>query len=458
MMSANPRTGRITPEMFGRRPALLPWLALLMTIVAACAGSASGPTSSPEGLVDSGSWYVRVQWPHDGHPYESDRFVVYSDSASLDARRDVADRAQRIWAEIISAMSIDTELLGFPPGRDTIDIYAFKDRSPEWAGKAYYGGLVISSPDRRSLFGLARTDTERYDSTLKHELVHVVSEYLLHGGGLAEPPWVPVWFFEGLAEMISSGTGAGEIRGMDHLNDLTSNYGHLNPVSYQSDESVEGGPNAYTEYHYPMRQLAVEYLFDDDGYGKPASAATALLVEMADGTQFGTAFADHMGFTVAEYEEQFFELMNDYLPERSRSPVFTPFGLLLMSMITIGAATAVSVLSIRDSTGVITAQATTVRRSTRGTRIGFALWIAAVIALSLGMYVIGIYAVLGSWSLPATSKAFGAFILVLYLAAATMAVTWAIRSRRNQPWIAFLAPLFAFGAAAVAAAATITIL
>ncbi len=445
--------------VFDRRPALLAWLTLSMMLLAACAGSSSDrDTSQSDGLVDSGSWYARVQWPHDGHPHESDRFVVYSDSASRDARRDVADRAERIWDEIISEMGIDTELLGFPPGQDKVDIYAFEDRSPQWAGKAYYGGLIISSPDRRSLFGLARTDTQHYESTLKHELVHVASEFLLHGGGLAEPPWVPVWFFEGLAEMISSGIGSGEVRGLDHLDDLTSNYGHLNPVSYQSDENVQGGPNAYTEYHYPMRQLAVEYLFDDEGYGKPPSEATAILVEMADGTQFGTAFADHIGFTVVEYEEQFFELMNDYLPERSRSPVFAPFGLLLISMITIGAAAALSVRSIRASTGEITAQATTVHRSTRGTRIGFALWITAVIALSLGMYVIGIYAVLGSWSLPATSKTFAAVILVSYLAAAATAVTWSIRSRRNQPLVAWLVPLLAIGAAALATTAMIVTL
>jgi hypothetical protein len=259
----------------------------MVIAVSGCSGSPSvSDQSQSEGMVNSGSWYVREQWPHDGHPYESDRFVVYSDSASLEARREVADQANRLWSEILSEMTIDTELLSLPPGQEKVDIYAFEDRSPEWAGKAYYGGLLISSPDRRTLFGLARTDPGRYELTFKHELVHVVSEALLHGRGLAEPPWVPVWFFEGLAEVMSTGTGSGAIRGMDHLDYLTSRYGLLNPVSYESDETVEGGPSAYTEYHYPMRQLAVEYLFDDDGYGIPLAEATALLVDMAAGTRF----------------------------------------------------------------------------------------------------------------------------------------------------------------------------
>lgn len=459
MLSSGLRRGRATFEMFRPGWAGLPWLALLVIVLAACAGSTSGHDMPSEtGRVDSGSWYVRVQWPHDGHPYESDRFVVYSDSASMEARRDVAERAERIWTEIISEMAIDGELLGFPPGREKVDIYAFQDRSPEWAGKAYYGGLVISSPDRRTLLGLARTDTRQYESTLKHELVHVVSEFLLHGGGLAEPPWVPVWFFEGLAEVISGGTGSGEIRGLDHLDYLTSNYGHLNPISYESDENVEGGPHAYTEYHYPMRRLAVEYLLADAGYGRSPSAATALLVEMAGGAQFGTAFADHMGVTAADYEARFFELMNDYLPERSRSVFFTPLGLLLISMITIGAAATASVWAIRGSSDAVMAPPTTVGRSSRGSRIRFALWIAVVAALSLGIYLMGIYAILGSWSLTATNRVLGAVILALYLAAATIAVTWAVRNRRNHRRTAWLIPLLAFGAAAVATAAITTIL
>lgn len=426
----------------------------MLMLVSGCSGSS--PAS--DGMVDSGSWYVRVPWPHDGRPYESDGFVVYSDSASLEARRDVADRAERVWTEIISEMSIDTDRLGWPDGQEKIDIYAFEDRSPEWAGKAYYGGLVMSSPERRTLFGLARTSTKQYDSTLKHELVHVASEFLLRGGGLAEPPRVPVWFFEGMAEMISSGTGAGEIRGMDHFNDLTSQYGHLNPVSYESDATVEGGPNAYSEYHYPMRQLAVEYLFAESGHGAPPAAATAVLVDMAGGAQFESAFADNVGVTLDAYEEQFFELMSVYLPDRSRSAIFAPVGLPLIAVITIGLAISASVWSVRGWPPAAAVQATVTGRFAQGTRIGFALWIAVVAAFSTGVYLIGIHAVLGSWSLSTTTKLFGAVILVSYLAAATIAVTWAIRTRRNHRAMAWLLPLIAIAAAVPAAVAVIVVL
>ena len=35
-----------------------------------------------ETLVYSGSWYSREKWPHDGNPYESPNFIIYSDAAS----------------------------------------------------------------------------------------------------------------------------------------------------------------------------------------------------------------------------------------------------------------------------------------------------------------------------------------------------------------------------------------
>jgi hypothetical protein len=409
-------------------------------------------------MVNSGSWYVRVPWPHDGRPYESDRFVVYSDSASSEARRELADQAERLWTEILSEMDIEGESLSLPPGQDKVDIYAFKDRSPEWAGKAYYGGLVISSPDRRILFGLARTEAGRYESTLKHELVHVVSESLLHARGLDEPPWVPVWFFEGFAEVMSTGTGADAVRGKDHLNYLTSKYGHLNPVSYESDANIEGGPAAYTQYHYPMRQLAVEYLLNQDGIGKTPRDATALLIDMAGGTQYETAFADHMGITVTDYENQFFELMTGYLPERSGPIIFTPIGLLVISMITIGVASLLSVRSLRTSPHLATLEGPIEHgQSTRFGQIGFVAWVSTVVALSLGLYLIGVSSIGGSFALTSAEKGVGLAILVGYLSVSAFVLTLAIRLRRNQSPIAWLCPLIPIGAAAATTAIIIVV-
>jgi hypothetical protein len=370
---------------------------------------------------------------------------------------ELAESVERVWDEILTEMSINPDLLAMPPGQNKFDVYAFEDRSPDWAGKAYYGGLIVSSPDRRILFDLIPIDSEGLESTIKHELVHVASESLLHGGGLAEPPWVSVWFFEGIAEVVSRGTGSGAITGKDHFDLLTSNYGHLNPVSYQSDEGIEGGANAYIEYHYPMRRLAVEYLFDDAGYDVPLSEATALLVDVSGGTSFDDAFADRMGATVAEYENQFFDLMEDYLPERSVPIVLAPIGLTIVSMTLLGAATAATLRSNRSPAGATAVKQANAQVRTRGRKIGFAAWLTVISVFSMGVFVIGIYSISVSWGLSGLGQVSGATVMVAYFAGATIAINWAIRSRHKGSPVAWLIPLVPIIGAGVAAVAIVLI-
>ncbi len=459
MFSANPGTRRrdgAEPLSRGPMGSLL-GAAVLLLLLAACTGAIAGPAESQsEGLVDDGSWYVRVQWPHDGLPYESERFVVYSDAASLEARIEVADRAERLWTEIVSEMGIDGEVLALPPGQEKTHIYAFKDYAPDWAGKAYYGGLVISSPDRRTLFGLAGTKREQHESTLKHELIHVMTLSLLNGGGLPEPPWVHVWFFEGFAEALSAGTTGGSIQGMDHFDHLTSKYGHLNPVSYRSDEAVTGGVKAYTEYHYPMRQLAVEYLFDEDGLGRTPRDATGLFTDMAAGSEFASAFADHMGISLHDYENQFFGLMGGYLPDRSVSAAFGPIGLLIISVLSVGLALVFVIRGIRSSPAMAPAQAvTTGAFSRRLSRIAFGVWIAAFSAFAVGLFLIGMYSVGGSWALTEAKKAAGIAVMTSFLGVSAAVLTWAMRSRRTLSRHAWLIPCAVIGAGAAMAPALI---
>jgi len=460
MLYSDSRTRRTRCGMLRRRHLRRLWPAVLVMLLAACAGSPSGGDSSQsEGLVDGGSWYVRVQWPHDGRPYESERFIVYSDAASVESRMDLADRAERLWTEIVAEMGIHNEPLALPPGQTKVDIYAFEDQSPDWAGKAYHGGLVIASPDRRTMFGLGRTERGQYDSTLKHELIHVMTLSLLHGGGLPEPPWVHVWFFEGFAEDLSAGTTGGSIRGMDHLDYLTSKYGRLNPVSYQSDERVTGGVDAYTEYHYPMRQLAVEYLFDERGLGRTPYDATGLFTDMAAGSAFDTAFEDHMGIALSDYEDRFFELVSGYLPDRSSSMAFGPFGLLVISLVTAGFTLLVAIRSVRGSPALRTGESASFgARPNRLSEIAFRSWITAVAGFGLGLYLIGVYSIGGSWALSEINKTVGIAIMISYLAVSAGVLTLAIRSRRNRLRIAWLIPLGVLGAAFATAIMIVTTL
>ena len=72
---------------------------LIVGVSSRCASSADEHAADGSGaMVDEGSWYSRVAWPHDGNPIESTNFVVYSDAASLEARHEVATVAEEVWA------------------------------------------------------------------------------------------------------------------------------------------------------------------------------------------------------------------------------------------------------------------------------------------------------------------------------------------------------------------------
>jgi hypothetical protein len=270
-------------------------------------------------MVASGSWYSRQAWPHDGQPYESADFIIYSDAAGLAAREDLADVAQEVLAELIAEFGIvPGEMFRFPSSQEKIHIYAYKNYYPQgWGMRAYYGGLIAWSldHDKRS------TDLEEYRPVLKHELVHVF-ELLLKGRDTANMPVnirVQSWFSEGLAEAVTGGTSGGAIQGRDQLAVLTAKYGERNPIAYTTDgvleEASASHPMIGFYYYYPMSQLAVEYLLDADGLGRSLPDVRDIFLDMAKGAAFKTAFKDRMGVSIHEYENAFFDLMDGYLPE-----------------------------------------------------------------------------------------------------------------------------------------------
>lgn len=265
-------------------------------------------------MVDSGSWYTHVRWPHDGNPYEGRNFVVYSDAAGLEARQDVAEVAEDALAETVAELGVDPEaMFRFPAGQDKIHIYAYRDHYPQnWGMRTYYGGLIGWSLDHEE----RPTDLGHYEATLKHELVHVVED-LVKGGYAPHGSAVHRWFNEGLAEALTGGTSGGAIRGLDDLADLTAEYGQLNPIAWQREtgnvDSASFDPLVYFYYYYPMSQLAVEYLIDPDGYGKTPAELTRIFVDMAEGSTFPEAFERRVGMGLEAYEAQFFDLMDEYL-------------------------------------------------------------------------------------------------------------------------------------------------
>ena len=288
----------------------------LAVMVSACGrgevSSAPSPPDSSVGddgassaqMVDGGSWYVHEQWPHDGQPVESEGFVVYSDGASPEARQEMAEAAERLWVEVLDELEVTQEMLQFPLGQEKIDIYAYHDRFPQgWSGRAYYGGLLMWSPDHP----LRQFDSSGYEPTLKHELIHVLQWMLTGGQGS-----IDTWFIEGLPLALADDPAHQTIGGIDQLNDLTSEYGSINPISIKQYSQITD-PEAGEHFYSPMFRLAFDYLLDDGGLGRSPADARDVMLDLAVGGSFEVAFGDHMGLGLDDFEEQFFDLMNEYL-------------------------------------------------------------------------------------------------------------------------------------------------
>lgn len=275
-------------------------------------------------MVDSGSWYSRVRWPHDGNPYESLNFKVFSDAASKEARRAAAEVGEEILEELTDSFGVVAkDVFRYPTAQNKIHIYVYKNRFPQaWGARAYYAGFVIWSLDHEH----RSTDLDFYKRTAKHEMVHVV-EALLKGRdvrNMTVESMVHVWFSEGFGEAITGGTTGRAVRDLGYMNYLTDKYGMICPVSivhdgmagdWSTEETAAASGAAGSEFYYPMYHLAVKYLIDPEGHGRSIQDAVRMYTDIGAGIDFKTAFKNRMGISVKEYEAQFFILMNDYLDE-----------------------------------------------------------------------------------------------------------------------------------------------
>ncbi len=378
-------------------------------------------------MVDEGSWYVRHAWPHDGKPLESANFVVYSDTASVEARREVATIAEEVWAELLDELVIEPSMLRYPEGQDKLDIYAYHDYDPQdWGGRAYYGGLLVWSPDHPQ----RRSGTNGLSPVVKHELVHVI-QWLITGG---ESRPMDTWFIEGVP-LALAGDVRFSIRGLDQLDRLTAEYGTVSPIAIRTYSQIPS-PDAGEHFHYPMFQLAVEYLMDDEGYGVSAEDVRDVMVDVAEGASFEAAFEHRVGVHVHEFENEFFGLIDSYLP-RYRNPVFAPVGFAVVSALVIALVTGSLALGRRRWRPVAAVGGDVAERG-RLARISFYSEItiasAVVIAFFLGMlFAVGTEDTLYN---PAYSRyrilAYGS--LALYLLGSTALLLWALNrwSRRSR--------------------------
>lgn len=429
--------------------------AALVVAVAPGCGDSSSPSEPPDPaqMVDGGSWYSRGQrWPHDGEPFESQNFVVYSDGSSLEARQRLASIAEQVLVEVVDELGVDpATMFRFPANQDKIDLYANRYNVLEGGGgRAYYAGVIIASFDHEA--GQDDTDERSVRLTLHHELVHVV-EALLKGRFVGDVPAgdlrrMPVWFSEGTAEALSGGTTTGAPRTLDRVDHLIAEYGRINPISWRVDLPLsESVLRSYSNYYYPMAQLAVEYLLAADGLGKSPEDLAAVMVDIGNDASFASAFETHIGISEAEYETQFFALMDAYLPQSE--PPLEAIGMGLLSLLAASLMTSSLVWGFRHwpASAMTPGQIDDAAWSRRARR-GFLVEISTIGSIAVGFVGVLLFNLALQDLSRDAPRAAGYLITTAYLVISVGILMWAIRRWARRTRLAYLIPLLVIVATA----------
>ena len=154
------------------------------------------------------------------------------------------------------------------------------------------------------------TELDSYSQTVSHEMMHVI-QTLIVGDNLER---IYTWFAEGIAIEISESDFYTRIDTQSELDDLTSTWGDYNPISFHHSWDYPDIEGIGVSYLYPMFWLAVRYLADPVGQGGSYADVLAVMKDVANDISFEASIENRFGISYADYEDQFFDLMNDYLP------------------------------------------------------------------------------------------------------------------------------------------------
>lgn len=277
------------------------------------ADDSNHPYRNPN-LVYEGWWMQYdnlTHFGHDGEPYESENFVMYSDACPLEEKQRVAAVLEVLFQELMDLLQVQSkdEFIYSTPDRK-LHIYLSKNLRFPWGGGFMdtYGFMLYSldSPYHN-------WPQEAYDMILKHELMHVV------GGILSNGIRGDAWFIEGIAENVSDLSGMwSRVTSRSQVEDwMTRHQGTTyngNPIAIHTyDDIYASNPHATAEWD-PYFELAVRYLLDPQGYGATWLDVKNIFLDMRQELTFGQAFFNRLGMSLDYYETNFFTLILDYLP------------------------------------------------------------------------------------------------------------------------------------------------
>jgi hypothetical protein len=301
------------------RPPKLSALLLLSAFLIACGGGDPSGTDQPRrdpNLVYEGwwmDWDAGYQMGHDGQPYESDNFVVYSDGCPAEERQRVAAVLEAQFIELKDSLQVSShdEFIYATPDRKLHIFLSRYQVFPYGGGVATQYGFMLYSRDSPRV-GWA---PEVYDLILIHEMMHVI-QGLLCGAIFGD-----AWFVEGIAEYVSDLSGLRSHQKVSDasmlqqwMSDHADVAGRGNPVAVHTWLDYRSTDPSATGDYGPYYELAVRYLLDPRGLGGTWADVKDLFLDMRQGTSFNQAFATRLALSLAEYEQSFFDLMLEYLP------------------------------------------------------------------------------------------------------------------------------------------------
>ncbi|UCE24461.1 MAG: hypothetical protein JSU74_14455 [Candidatus Zixiibacteriota bacterium] len=303
---------------------LLCLLTILVTTSIILTGCSRG--SNPIALFE-GQWISDIPFtysignseytiPHDNRIYESANFLIFSDASGDGVKKTIAIIAETKLQELKQAFDIpSSEELGITGRSTKIMIYA--NRNMLSRDTQYFPcGIILYSLDSRYWVDVDPAtdppilDIESFPRFFKHELMHVF-QHLLGLGLDGYDDWPEVWFSEGIAEYVSGGTFF-YFATMTDVNSWLAQADHVNPISIGSFQDYPVPLERVGEY-YPMFHLAVRYLLSEEGNGKNLNDAKKLYEALRNGDTFADAFETNMGVSPDYFEENFYDLLSQFL-------------------------------------------------------------------------------------------------------------------------------------------------
>lgn len=258
------------------------------------------PTHTPtQSYIDimPKSWgkYARLDWDHDGSPFESELVTVYSDHVDTATKQRFAEETEKALERILTELKISEFDFPVPITKPKIEVYVSGRHKQDvgWEGYGHYGGFLVVYDEQFYRYQVSRfPDQFPFTYLITHEMTHTVMLRIL--GNKQEPTLpVPKWFDEGLATYM----------GIPPL-----------PIRNQQlyDIAVRDKKDQFGVYFYTLNELMIYYLVET--YEMENVVGILFDMRMRNLT-FEEAFEGRVGISTDDFEQNFDSIIREFFAE-----------------------------------------------------------------------------------------------------------------------------------------------